>query len=560
MKTLLKIILMGISIAISINSFGQNGITFEIEELSKPEKRLFVRSYEDIYKNLILKDASLTQWDIKTKGIDIKYDILAKSQAPDSMVNYGYNSFFNGMYQAYADHRPFVLSPDMIWLLISQGFARHVNANPEIVREHFVDFSDKLTLIVDSDKDILEESINWEEIFPQFTSQIAEHTGEELINILTADFSTTTAVEKVASEITIMEAMEPYFEYVVMYVVCGIPEITLLGTPDDWQKVLHKTRKLGTYDLKWWTKQLEPILKEFVNASKGDIDKKFWRNMFKYHSQKQYGAPKIIDGWMVKFFPYDKEGKRNNLKQLEGGSNLPEEIVKVDLKYIKTDGLHTEETMLELWSGFIGLEQNPETFALTPKISWMIKKKDVEQTGVLQKMEANNIPSSDLGSGIDIRIDKVPENLMELKEIYSLTLHFTNNVFIPNWLKEIRIGKLEIDGKITKNETEKIIHWFPNTDVIINGKEYNKGKNGWITVSGNEIPGKVFTLKEIWILEIWNREYGDDRLIVPDGLKNIKIENLTLVNKTSNENVKKLIELLPETNIYMQGEKIHHPH
>ncbi len=558
MKTVLKIILMGISIAISINSFGQNGITFEIEELSKPEKRLFVRSHEDIYKNLILKDASLTQWDIKMKGIDIKYDILSKSQAPDSMVNYGYNSFFNGMYQAYADHRPFVLSPDMIWLLISQGFARHVHANPEKMRDNFVDFSDKLTLIVDSDKDILEESINWEDIFPQFTSQIAEHTGEELINILTADFSTTTAVEKVASEITIMEAMEPYFEYVVMYVVCGIPEITLLGTPDDWQKVLDKTRKLGAYDLKWWTKQLEPILKEFVNASKGDIDKKFWRNMFKYHSQKQYGAPKIIDGWIVKFFPYDKEGKRNNLKQLEGGSNLPEEIVKVDLKYIKTDGLHTEETMLELWSGFIGLEQNPETFALTPKISWMIKKKDVEQRGVLQKMVANNIPSSDLGSGIDIRIDKVPENLMELKEIYSLTLHFTNNVYIPEWLKEKRVGKLEIEGKITKKETEKIIQWFPNTDVTINDKEYNKGNNGWVTVSGNIIPDKVFTLREIWILEIWNRDIGEDSFIVPDGLKNIKIENLTLVNETSDDNIKKLIELLPDTNIYMQGEIIHH--
>lgn len=560
MKTVLKIILIGVLIAISINSFGQNGITFEIEELSKPEKRLFVRSYEDIYKNLILKDASLTQWDIKTKGIDFKYNILAKSQAPDSLVNYRYNSFFNGMYQAYADHRPFVLSPDMIWLLISQGFARHVHANPEKMRDYFVDFSDKLTLIVDSDKDILEESINWEEIFPQFTSQIAEHTGEELINILKADFSTTTAVEKVASEITIMEAMEPYFEYVVMYVVCGIPEITLLGTTEDWQKVLDKTRKLEAYDLKWWTKQLEPILKEFVNASKGDIDKKFWRNMFKYHSQKQYGAPKIIDGWMVKFFPYDKDGKRNDLKKLVGANSLPEEIVKVDLKYIKTDGLHTEETMLEFWSGFIGLEQNPETFALTPKISWMIKKKDVEQRGVQQKLASNNIPSSDLGSGIDIRVDKVPENLRKLKEIYSLTLHFMNNVFIPEWLKEKRVGKLEINGKITKNETEKIIQWFPNTDVTINGKEYNKGNNGWVTVSGNEIPGKLFTLKEIWILEIWNRDFGEDSFIVPDGLKNIKIENLTLVNETSEENVKKLIELLPETNIYMQGEKIHHPH
>ena len=555
MKILFKIILIGIS----INSFGQNGngITFEIEKLSKPERILFLQSYEDNYKNLILKDVNLSKWDIERNGIDFKYNILAKSQAPDSLVNYGYNSFFNGMYQAYAEHRPFVLSPDMIWLLISQGFARHVNANPEKLRKYFVDFSGKLTLVVDSKNDLLKDSTNWEEIFPQFTSQIAEHSGKELINILTSDFSTTTAIEKVASEITIMEAMEPYFEYVVMYIVCGIPEITLQGTTEDWQKILDKTRKLGAYDLKWWTNELEPILKEFVNASKGDIDKKFWRNMFKYHSQKKYGSSKIIYGLIFKFFPYDKDGKRNNLDKLIGGGSLPEEMVKVDLKYIKTDGLHIEETMLELWSGFIGLEQNPETFALTPKISWMIKRKDINQIGIHQKLESENIPSSGgLGGGIDIRIKEVPENLRKLKEIYSLSLHFKNNVLIPDWLKDIRIGKLEIDGKISDEETEKIINWFPNTDLKINDKEYNKGKNGWITVSGNIIPDEVLELKEIWILEIWNMDYNEDKLILPDALKNIKIANLSLVNETSPENIEKLKVLLPETNIYMQGKKI----
>ena len=72
--------------------------------------------------------------------------------------------------------------------------------------------------------------------------------------------------------------------------------------------------------------------------------------MFKYHSQKKYGAPNIIDGWIVKFFPYDKEGKRNNLQQLEGRNCLPDEIVKVDVKYqeVYTDGV--KETPLEFWA------------------------------------------------------------------------------------------------------------------------------------------------------------------------------------------------------------------
>lgn len=552
MKTLFKIIL----IVFPIYAFGQNGITFKTEDLSKPQRLLYSQPYENIYKNLIQKEVELSKWDIERSEIDFKYNILAKSQAPDSLVSFGYHSFFNGMYQAYADHRPFVLSPDMIWLLISQGFARHVNANPEKLRKYFVDFSGKSSLVVNSQRDLFKDDINWEEIFPQFTRYIAEHTGKELINTLTADFSTTTAVEKVASEITIMEAMEPYFEFVVMYAVCGIPEITLLGTTEDWQRVLDKTGKLSRYDLKWWTRELEPVLKEFVNASKGKIDKPFWRNMFKYHSQKQYGAPKIIDGWIVKFFPYDKDGKRNGLKELRGSNSLPEEMVKVDLKYIKTDGLQTEETMLELWAGFIGLAQNRETFALTPKISWMIKKKDVDQTGLYQKLESQNVPGSRLGSGIDLNVIEVPVVLSKFNEIYDLSLHFKKWISIPDWMKDIKIGKLKLDGKITPAEFSKITQWFPDTYLCINGISFNEGKNGWVKVSGNKIPDEVLSLKEIRVLEILNNIYKEDKFIIPEALKNTKIANLTLINETSSENIEKLMELLPETNIFINGKKI----
>ena len=149
------------------------------------------------------------------------------------------------MYRAYAEHRPFVLSPDMIWLLISQGFARHVNAKPEKLRNYFVDFSGQLTIVVKSEDDLLNDSAEWENIFSQLTSQIAKYTGEELINTLSSNFSTTTPIEKIASEITVMEAMDPYFEFVATYVVCGIPEITLEGTTKDWEKILEKKKKLN---------------------------------------------------------------------------------------------------------------------------------------------------------------------------------------------------------------------------------------------------------------------------------------------------------------------------
>jgi hypothetical protein len=263
-----------------------------------------------------------------------------------------------------------------------------------------------------------------------------------------------------------MEAMKSFFEFEVMY-ACGIPEITLQGTPKDWQKIYDKTKQLSKYDLEWWTKELEPLLKEFVKASKGKIDKEFWRNMFKYHSLKQYGAPKIIDGWIVKFFPYDKDGKRNNLKELTGSEKLPEEIVKVDLKYINTETGVT--TPLELWAGFIGLEQNKENFALTPKISWMIRKKDVDNLGLKLRLESDS-KKSDKGWGgnISIRVKEFPTALLFLKEVESLKIDFLNEISIPDELANVKIKHLQLSGKIDESEIARIIKMFPDSRIMIN--------------------------------------------------------------------------------------------
>ena len=262
--------------------------------------------------------------------------------------------------------------------------------------------------------------------------------------MLTADFSTTTAVTRVASQISIMEAMESYFECIPIFVGCGIPEITLEGTPEHWQKVLDKTRALARYDLKWWTDELEPLLEEFVRASQGKVDRTFWQAMFKYHTQERYGAPNIIDGWIIKFFPYDKDGKRNNLKELVGHNSLPEEIVKVDLKHIELDPRSGKsvETPLELWAGFIGLEQNGGNFALTPKIGWMIRKKDVDDLVLRQSLEANE-------SGIRIRVGEIPRAILNLEKIEGVMIQFTNRIIVPDELAKVKIMDLASTAEST---------------------------------------------------------------------------------------------------------------
>ena len=476
----MKTIVLALLLCLPLSVFAKNGITFQVEKLSKPQKLLSLDSFDDICKWLILSDVDMPYYQVKKENINFPFNIIAKSQLPDNLVDFEYHPFFNGMYQAYADHRPFVLSPDMIWLLISQGFARHINANHEELRHHFVDFSGKVSLVVETAEITLDNPNSpWEKVFPEFTKQIAKHTGDEIINLLSSDFTTTTPIEKMASEITIMEAMKPYFEFIVVYIVCGIPEITLQGTPEDWQKVLDKTKQLKKYDLEWWINELEPVLEEFVKASNGKINKEFWRNMFKYHSKKVYGAPKVIDGWIVKFFPYDKDGKRNNLKELVKGywgNNLPDEIVKVDLKYI--DSVTGVTTPLELWAGFFGLEQNKKNFALTPKIGWMIRKKDIDNIGLKQKFELDSKPTDWDEGRIEIRVKEFPTELLSIKEIGTIIIEFLDEITIPDEFANVKVKYLSLSGKISEAEIERIIKMFPDSRIIINGKEVS-GKKMW---------------------------------------------------------------------------------
>jgi len=268
-----------------------------------------------------------------------------------------------------------------------------------------------------------------------------------------------------------MEAMKSFFEFNMMY-SCGIPEVTLLGTTEDWQKILDKTKRLGKYNLEWWTKELYPVLEEFVNASKGEINKEFWINMYKIHlpNPDSYGKPGLIDGWIVKFFPYDLNGKRNNLKNITAGNNelagnLPSEFVKVDLKYI--DAITGITTPLELWAGFLGLEQNSENYALTPKIGWIIRKKEENEPSLIPKIES-------LNSGwFSIRVKEFPMELLSLKEIEFIDIEFLNKIIIPDEFANVKIAILSLSGKITKAETKRIVKMFPNTFIDINGKIQN---------------------------------------------------------------------------------------
>ena len=126
--------------------------------------------------------------------------LVASSFANEHNLKYqGEGPFFSTLVTAYAKHMSVTLSPDMVWLLISQGFARYVDYHAEELRSLFVDHDGKMGLVVEGN-DILFDDADWPKLIGAFASQIEENTKGGIAQVITADFSTTGPVERVASQ------------------------------------------------------------------------------------------------------------------------------------------------------------------------------------------------------------------------------------------------------------------------------------------------------------------------------------------------------------------------
>lgn len=317
--------------------------------------------------------------------------IVATSFDDAQLYHTGDNAMFSMLMKAYAEHRPLVLSPDDVWLCISQGFAQHVNQNAEALRDKLVFHDDKITLSVETSHPLLGKNdvgvdttnlkpINWPEIFDGFVAQMKANTKGGIVDNMSANFTTTTVDSRIASQITLMNAMLPYFRYEVFYASCGIPYITLKGTPEDWQKVLDKARSLEQYDLKWWTDKLCPVLEEFVKTAQGKPNHQFWRCMMTQIEIDKLrgggcsgGTQTTFDGWFLTLFPYDDKGRTP--AKVTNSHKMLNSVKSADFIYkeLNATGNIMSETPMQFKSGFVGIDENQDTYELKAHIGWMVR-------------------------------------------------------------------------------------------------------------------------------------------------------------------------------------------
>jgi len=377
-------------------------ITFQVSDVQKPKTPFETIDYNEAI-NLLLNVSEEDRHDrvfgSKLTNVPV-YKIEATSNntklVKKRKAEQG-NMFVTTLNTAYDKHLPIQLSPDMIWLIICQGIANHLRLNPSDGPKNLLE-KDKTKITVRRDEFIKGSKNDWDGVIDEFSMTIKKLAGEELYNQIIQNFSTTGLVEKTAFGITLMDCASSYFDY-GLTTMCGFPSIALEGTVEDWQSIYDNASQMKQYGLNWWWGQLQPVLQEFVNASKGQINPMFWLSLYKY--EKQSGGP-YINGYITSLFPYlnlKNNGTlfQNDFQVREGWSGLtisqfPDALSAVDFKWL----YYMSEFNMKFLSGFVGYTQDKNSLTIRPEIGWVVA--EVVQSKIVsekttEKVQAVVVPT-----------------------------------------------------------------------------------------------------------------------------------------------------------------------
>ena len=383
-------------------SMGSAGITFAVDAVIPAEEPVWTETLADslscrFQSNILVlpgKGVPVINADVDAFNKRLLKSPTEKNREPMKMrfLSSRCHPFIDAVHTAFSLHLPLTLSPDAIWLLLAQGFSHHISENAESLRPRLVRHEGKRELRLEASDMSL---TGFETAIADFSSLIREEIDPVLHEALICDFSTTSPAIKTACEVALMDSFASYFLYSITS-ICGIPKITILGTPQDWQRIRARIEVLAVYELEWWVSRLRPILDEFTLAAEGHPTPGFWQAIYK---PKQTYGDEVATGWITDLFPYlgDAPERRKNhvfdderrdwALALDHGVHMqslrlnnpasfgaalksfPSGLSSARIKVALQD--HSPMS-LDLVAGFFAVSQDPSNLALSPLISWCV--------------------------------------------------------------------------------------------------------------------------------------------------------------------------------------------
>jgi len=280
------------------------------------------------------------------------------------------NGFLAAVHSSFSWHIPLKIDPDDIWLIFLSQVSILVGKNPEKYRNSFVNHSDSKTIEIINDNLILGEdpitsSNKWKYIFPEF--ELVLNANMKLkMNIA---FSTTTLSKYITSEILAMSTMQHYFNFRVM-TMCGIPEIRISGTIEDWKLLNSKIEEISTRIFQpEWIPKFSNFIDQAIKVIKGQGNPDYWSQLYYYNSNKGSGASGYTTGLINELFPIDYKGNpAEGLKKSRDPTTFPTTIGELPFiwNYLES------HIKCKMKAGLTHAEFDPKKNEISAKATWQI--------------------------------------------------------------------------------------------------------------------------------------------------------------------------------------------
>jgi hypothetical protein len=254
-----------------------------------------------------------------------------------------------------------------------------IKDNAERNRFKFVKFKGQKDITIRTDLNFFRASDDqWQIIIEKLLKETSKYINinQNIVKVFKEKFSTSTREEEIAISVTFLSIFKKYFKYTIDG-TCGISKITIEGTIKDWELLFKKIIEIGNLDeeIVFWTNEIKKIVQKIINTlktRKPDIN--FFKNMVQNTDRSRECQPDLINGWIVKFIPYDKNNNKCNFNSPEFNGltieQIPSQIVILPFNLINV----FQKYDAEIYTGFFGISQDEKTLAIKPIIGYIIVK------------------------------------------------------------------------------------------------------------------------------------------------------------------------------------------
>ena len=155
----------------------------------------------------------------------------------------------------------------------------------------------------------------------------------------------------------------------------------------------EKLIEIGNLDeeIVFWTDELKYIVQKIIETletKKPDIN--FYKNIVQSTDKSKEFKQDIINGWIIKFIPYDINNKKCDFKSpnFDGLSidQIPSQIFNLPFRLINLNKRgNIKHYDAEIYCGFFGVRQDEKTLSIRPVIGYII----VEVKDKLEQLRDN---------------------------------------------------------------------------------------------------------------------------------------------------------------------------